>query len=62
MIDVNPMIKKDYDMAQATSGKIARTDWLPIWEDFTLMPTGIMNYCKCPASEIGFLVSYKNFE
>ena len=29
-------------MAQVTSGKIARCDWLLAWQDFSVMTEGIM--------------------
>ena len=31
-----------YNMAQVTSGKIARCDWLLTWQDFSVMTAGIM--------------------
>ena len=33
---------KYYYMAQVTSGKFARCDWLLTWQDFSIMPAGIM--------------------
>ena len=31
-----------YYMAQVTSGKITRCDWLPTWHDFSVTSAGIM--------------------
>ena len=33
-------------MAQVTSGKIARCDWLLTWQDFSVMTAGIMKIVK----------------
>ena len=36
------IVKVYYYMAQVTSGKIERCDWLLTWRDFSIMTAGIM--------------------
>ena len=42
MKNVSREIIEVYNMAQITSGKIARCDWLLTWWDFSVMTAGIM--------------------
>ena len=42
VIPMEYFIKAIYYMAQVTSGKIARWEWLQTWQDFSVMIAGIM--------------------